>query len=205
MQPRSSSGRERSRLVLASSSPRRREILERARIGFETLPAEIDESRRPGEPPAALAERLALGKALAVARRLGAGPPRFVLGADTIVVLGDDVLGKPVDGEDAVHLLGRLVGRTHRVFTGVAVAQSASLVTRTCLVESRVVMYDASEEEIRRYAATGEPLDKAGAYAAQGLGRRFIARIEGSETNVIGLPLEETLALLEESGFDGRA
>jgi septum formation protein len=187
-------------LVLASSSPRRRELLARAGVPFEVLPAEIDERARPGEPPPALAERLAREKALAVARRLGPAPPRLVLGADTIVVVGEQVLGKPTDPEDAVRLLDLLVGRLHRVLTAVVLAHSAGLAVRARVVESRVLMHAASPEEIRRYVASGEPLDKAGAYAAQGEGRRFIARIEGSESNVIGLPLEETLALLDEAG-----
>jgi septum formation protein len=189
-------------LVLGSASPRRRELLTRARVSFEVMPADIDETPRIGEPPAELVERLALEKALAVARRL-AGGVRLVLGADTIVVLGDAVLGKPADPEDAVRLLGQLLGRTHRVLTGVALVSTDGAASRTRVVESRVTMRAAGEAEIRAYVAGGEPLDKAGAYAAQGEGRRFIARIEGSESNVIGLPLEETLALLRESGLDG--
>jgi septum formation protein len=111
------------------------------------------------------------------------------------------VLGKPADAEDAVRLLARLVGRTHSVLTGVAVAESAGLTVRSRVVQSRVLMRPADEGEIRRYVASGEPLDKAGAYAAQGEGRRFIERIEGSVSNVIGLPIEETLALLREAGL----
>jgi septum formation protein len=192
-------------LVLGSGSPRRRELLARAGVAFEVRPADIDERPRPGETPAALAERLAREKALAVACRLGATPARWVLGADTIVVLGADVLGKPADPEDAVRLLARLVGRTHRVLTGVAVVESARLAAHTVVVESRVTMRPAGLEEIRRYVAGGEPLDKAGAYAAQGEGRRFVVAIEGSESNVIGLPLDETLALLRKAGLDGIA
>jgi|SRR5690606_23403093 len=190
-------------LVLASGSPRRRELLARAGVPFEVRPADVDERPRPGETPRALAARLALEKARAVARALGPEPARLVLGADTIVVLGADVLGKPADPDDAERLLGRLVGRAHRVLTAVALVESATLAARSALVESRVVMRAAEPGEIRRYVATGEPLDKAGAYAAQGEGRRFIERIEGSETNVIGLPLDETLALLREAGLDG--
>jgi septum formation protein len=189
-------------LVLGSGSPRRRELLARAGIAFEVLPADIDESARDGEEPAAFALRLAREKAQAVATRVGATPRRLVLGADTIVVIDGDVLGKPVDAEDAVRLLGRLVGREHRVYTAVAVLASDRIEhAATCVVASGVAMRAAGEDEIRRYVATGEPLDKAGAYAAQGEGRRFIARIEGSESNVIGLPIDETLALLRESGL----
>ena len=191
--------------MLGSGSPRRRELLARAGVAFEVAPADIDESPRSGEVAEALAVRLACEKALAVARRIGAGPARLVLGADTIVVLGTDVLGKPVDRADAERLLGRLVGRAHRVLTGVALVASDRPGAASRLVESRVVMRPASDDEIRRYVATGEPLDKAGAYAAQGEGRRFIERIEGSESNVIGLPLEETLALLREAGLHAGA
>ena len=188
-------------LVLGSGSPRRRELLTRAGIAFEVLPADIDEIAEVGEEPAAFALRLAREKAHAVAMRVGAAPRRLVLGADTIVVIDADVLGKPTDPEDAVRLLSRLVGREHRVLTAVAVIASDRLAhAATCVVTSRVSMHPASEAEIRRYVATGEPLDKAGAYAAQGEGRRFVERIDGSESNVIGLPIDETLALLRESG-----
>jgi septum formation protein len=187
-------------LILASASPRRRELLARAGIAFEVLPAEIEESARPGESPEALAERLAREKAVAVARRLGPGAGRLVLGSDTIVVLDGEVLGKPSDERHAEALLGRLVGRTHRVTTGVALARSADLAVRSFTVTSLVTMRRAGREEIRRYVATGEPLDKAGAYGLQGEGRRFVTAVEGSESNVIGLPLDETLALLREAG-----
>jgi septum formation protein len=190
-------------LILGSGSPRRRELLTRAGIAFEVQPADIDERAHPGEAPHALAARLAREKALAVARRVGPTPARLVLGADTIVVLDGDVLGKPEDPDDAAQLLGRLVGRGHRVLTAVALVESEALADWSAVVESRVWMRPADAAEIRRYVATGEPLDKAGAYAAQGEGRRFIERIEGSETNVIGLPLDETLALLREAGHDG--
>jgi len=187
-------------LLLASGSPRRRELLARAGIAFEVAPAEIDERPRPGEAPRALALRLAREKAEAGARRIGASPPRLVLGADTIVVIDGEALGKPEDPEHAVALLSRLTGREHAVLTGVAVVRSdAPGAVRTVCVESRVRMRPAAEGEIRAYVATGEPLDKAGAYAAQGEGRRFILGIEGSESNVIGLPLEETLDLLRAS------
>jgi len=187
-------------LVLASASPRRRELLARAGVRFEVIPAGIDENVRPGESPAQLAGRLAREKALAVASRVGPDPARFVLGADTIVVLGESVLGKPRDPRDAEAMLSRLVGRTHRVITAVVVARSYDLGWRACTVESRVRMRPAELEEIRAYVATGEPLDKAGAYAVQGRGRRFVAEIAGSESNVIGLPLDETLDLLREAG-----
>jgi septum formation protein len=188
-------------LILASSSPRRRDLLTRAGVPFEVRPADIVEEGRPQEEPVAFARRLAGAKALKVARRAGRSPRRLVLGADTIVVLDGDVLGKPADAEHALALLRRLAGRSHRVVTAVALAATDTLELRHAAVESRVVMGPAREAELRAYVATGEPLDKAGAYAAQGGGRRFIERIEGSESNVIGLPLEETLALLRAAGL----
>ncbi len=189
------------RLVLASASLRRRELLARAGLRFAVRPADILETGRSGERPAARAERLARAKALHVARALGAAPPRLVLGADTLVVLDDRALGKPTDPEDAVALLLQLVGRSHRVVTGVAIAESDTLALRSQIVESCVVMRPARESELRDYVALGESLDKAGAYAAQGEGRRFILAIRGSETNVIGLPMEETLSLLGSAGI----
>ena len=187
-------------LVLASASPRRRELLARAGVAFEALPAEIDESPREGEPAEALVLRLAREKALAVARKVGPAPPRLVLGSDTVVVLDGDVLGKPRDAAHAEALLARLAGRTHTVLTGVAVAASDGAALESFVAASRVTMRTASADEIRRYDATGEPLDKAGAYALQGEGRSFVLAVEGSETNVIGLPLDETLALLRSLG-----
>lgn len=190
-------------LILASASPRRRELLERGGVAFEVHPAGIREESLPGEEPVARASRLARSKALEVARRVGGSPRRLVLGADTIVVVDGDVLGKPEDADHAIELLRRLVGRDHRVVTAVALVASDTLEVRDAAAESRVEMRPAGDEELRAYVATGEPLDKAGAYAAQGGGRRLIARIEGSESNVIGLPLEETLALLREAGIGG--
>lgn len=183
-------------MILASASPRRRELLARAGVAFEVLPADVCEDGRPGEAPEAYALRLAREKALKVARRVGGRPRRIVLGADTIVVVDEDVLGKPADPEDAYALLSRLRGRRHRVVTAVAVAASDSLEVCDVAVESGVSMRRAADSELRAYVATGEGLDKAGAYAAQGEGRRFIERIEGSESNVIGLPLEQVLELL---------
>ncbi|MDH3520268.1 MAG: Maf family protein [Myxococcales bacterium] len=187
-------------LLLASSSPRRRELLARAGLHFEVRPAQIDEAPLPRETPSALVARLADAKALDVARQTGTTPARVVLGADTIVVLDDCVLGKPVSEAHAEEMLGRLMGRTHRVITGVAIARSDTLELWRASVESRVSMRMADREEIRAYVASGESQDKAGAYAVQGEGRRFIERIEGSETNVIGLPLDETLELLRAAG-----
>jgi septum formation protein len=189
-------------LLLASASPRRRELLARAGLRFEVRPAEVDESVLPGETPRDHAARLAEAKARAVAGTLDGSHPRVVLGADTIVALGDRIIGKPTDGAHAVALLEDLVGRTHRVITAVAVLRSDSAELHRACVESRVSMRCAKREEIRRYVASGEPLDKAGAYAVQGEGRRFVTRVEGSESNVIGLPMDEALDLLRAAGLE---
>ena len=189
-------------LVLASASPRRRALLASAGLSFEVAPVEIDESARPGETPEVLTRRLAAEKARMGADVLAAHPARVVLGADTLVVLDGAVLGKPRDAAQAISHLSRLAGRTHRVITAVALARTDAPALRELQVESTVTMRVADAAEIRAYVATGEPLDKAGAYAVQGEGRRFVAKIVGSETNVIGLPLEETLAALRELGVE---
>jgi septum formation protein len=200
-------GSEPRRLVLASASPRRRELLTDAGVPHEVMPADIDEQERPGETPVGLTTRLAQEKALAVARRLGREPRRIVLGADTIVVLDDEIYTKPRDAEHALQLLLSLTGRTHRVVTAVAIVDSEHLQVLDQAVESRVTMRQASEAELRRYVASGEPLDKAGAYAIQGDGADLVSKLEGSLSNVIGLPIDETLALLSRAGHDlrGRA
>ena len=185
------------RLVLASASPRRREILSGANLRFEIQPSTIDECTREGERPAELAERLAAEKAADVAARLGSTPATPVLGADTIVVVDEDVLGKPRDAAHAVELLTRLMGRRHRVMTGIALAWSDGRAMLSEVVTSEVEMRAASRDELVEYVALGESLDKAGGYALQGAGGRFVVQVLGSSSNVIGLPLEETLALVE--------
>ena len=176
-------------------------------LAFAIEPADIDESVRPGEQPEPYARRLSAEKATATAeRRLG--ETAIVVGADTIVVRDEAILGKPRDEAHAIELLSSLVGRRHEVITAVSIRSSAAdcaLGTRTIAISSHVEMRGASEDEIRRYVAGGEPMDKAGAYAAQGDGRRFVAKIEGSETNVIGLPVEETLELLYAFDTDASA
>ena len=176
-------------------------LLDEAGLLFDVHPPSVAETLRPSEEAPDLVARLAREKALTVAEQLGSASQRVVLGADTIVVLDDAVLGKPRDADDAIRMLSRLCGRTHKVITGVAVARSDTLTVREVQVESWVAMRTADLEEIRAYVATGEPLDKAGAYAVQGQGRRFVSRVEGSETNVIGLPVDETLALLRAEGI----
>ena len=188
--------------MLASASPRRHRLLADAGVPFLVEPAHVPEELRPGEAPRAFAERLAREKAAAVASRRGGGTgTTLVLGADTVVVLDGEALGKPEGPAHAEAMLARLQGRAHRVVTGVALVGAGRAGVRSFAVESQVHMRAAGAEEIRRYVATGEPLDKAGSYAAQGEGRRFILRIEGSETNVIGLPMDETLRLLREAGL----
>ncbi len=187
-------------LVLASGSPRRSQILGDAGLRFEIRPSGIDELTRPGEAPADLAERLAREKAEDVADRLPNSPARPVLGSDTIVVAGDTVLGKPRDAEHAVELLSQLVGTKHRVMTAIALAWSDGRATASQVVVSEVEMRPATRAELVEYVAVGESLDKAGGYALQGEGARFILGVHGSSTNVIGLPLEETLALIEQQG-----
>lgn len=188
------------RLVLASASPRRREILSGADLVFDVQPSTIEEVMREGEHPAALAQRLAKEKAADVAGRLPSTPPTPVLGADTIVVVDEDVLGKPRDEAHAVELLTRLMGRQHRVMTGIALAWSDGREMLSEVVTSQVEMRAATRDELVDYVAVGESLDKAGGYALQGAGRRFVIEVLGSSSNVIGLPLEETLALFERAG-----
>jgi septum formation protein len=189
------------RLVLASASPRRSDLLRRAGICFEIRPADIPEIMEGDESPVAFAQRLARGKALCVAEQIGAPPARLVLGADTIVVLDDEVLGKPRDPDHALEFLERLTGREHSVITAVALAASDTHRVWQVAVTSRVEMRAAARDELVAYVATGESLDKAGGYAVQGGARSFVTRIQGSETNVIGLPLDETVELLGEAGW----
>ncbi|MDQ3262418.1 MAG: Maf family protein [Myxococcota bacterium] len=183
------------RLILASGSPRRRAFLESLGLQFEVAPAELDETPLPAEAPRAYVQRLAAQKADAVGIRF---PQAAVLAADTTVVLEDEVLGKPQDASEARRMLERLSGRTHRVLTGVALGGAAR---GAVVVETEVRFRVLEEAQLRWYLASGEPMDKAGAYAIQGLGGAFVERITGSYSNVVGLPLVETLALLEQAGL----
>lgn len=182
-------------LVLASASPRRQELLARLRIPFAVEPSHIPELHPPGPPAAALAA-VALDKARAVAGRWTAGRA-VILGADTEVVLDGRYMGKPRDAADAVRILSALSGRTHEVITGVALVEAPPGREATAAVTTRVTMTAATQEEIAAYVATGEPFDKAGGYAVQGLGARLVARVDGCLTNVVGLPVETTRRLLE--------
>ncbi len=185
-------------LVLVSASPRRSELLRQAGLEFTVWPAEIDETPLPGEPPGDLAERLAMVKARALpaARR-----PTLAIAADTVVAIGGTILGKPRDREDARRMLGLLSGRTHDVITVVALRAmpEETVSSERCL--SRVTFAPMSGQDIAWYAETGEGMDKAGAYALQGIGAFFVASIEGSYTNVIGLPLERLHPHLRRHGF----
>ncbi len=181
------------RVLLASASPRRAELLTAAGIVFDVMPADVDERRLPGEPPAVYCSRLARMKAEAVAGQAGG---RVSLGADTIVVVGEDVFGKPLDGPDAIRMLRRLSGRRHDVLTAVAVVSGQGV---TAAVERTSVEFSSiEEEEIAWYVASGEPMDKAGAYAIQGLASRFVTRIDGSYSNVVGLPVAAVCRLLRD-------
>ncbi|MFZ0317665.1 MAG: Maf family protein [Candidatus Sulfotelmatobacter sp.] len=188
-------------IVLASASPRRQELLRNAGIAFTVQPADIDETALAGEPARDCAERLAREKALAVFRTQ---PKQYVLGADTMVVIDGKMLGKPRDKDDAARMLRLLAGRTHAVVTGVcliapAVDNSNSL-SKTGLETTLVTMGEISDAEIRDYAATGEPMDKAGGYAIQGIASRWIPRIEGDYSNVVGLPVALVYNMLREMG-----
>lgn len=185
-------------IYLASRSPRRRDLLAQLGVPFETIDLEIDETRRAGEAPEALAERLAVEKAEAGRARLDDGDAHLVLGADTIVVIDDEILGKPRNASDARELLMRLSGRCHGVLSAVALASADG--TRVHSSRSRVCLRELSEAECEAYVATGEPLDKAGAYAIQGRAAAFVIDLQGSYSGVVGLPLYETAELLTQAG-----
>jgi septum formation protein len=183
-------------LVLASASPRRQELLKNAGVEFEVRPANIPEIRSSGEVPQAFAERMAREKAEAVAKIVSTDA--YVLGADTVVVVNDLVLGKPEDEQDAARMLGLLSAREHQVITGVCLLGDHSKVVRS---ESTAVHFRAiSGEEIREYIASGEPMDKAGAYAIQGGASRWISKIQGDYSNVVGLPIALVMRMLRENG-----
>ena len=189
-------------IVLASASPRRQELLRNAGIPFTVQAADIDETPLAGEAPRDCAERLAREKAMAVS---GSRRQQWVLGADTIVVIDEIVLGKPRDASDAARMLGILSGRTHEVITGVCITGPVAGVqvaskTQTVSQSTIVTMCEISDAEIRDYIATGEPMDKAGAYAIQGIASRWIPRIEGDYSNVVGLPVALVYRMLQERG-----
>jgi septum formation protein len=186
------------RLVLASQSPRRADLLRLAGYRFDIQPAHVDEAVRSGEPPDAFVQRLAREKAAAIACLR---PDDAVIGADTVVVVNHVVLGKPNDAVHAQDMLRRLSGRTHEVWTGVAVSLAGRIEAE---VSRTVVQFThLTEEELAWYVASGEPFDKAGAYGVQGLASRFVERIEGSYSNVVGLPVTVVARLLRAVAPDG--
>jgi septum formation protein len=186
-----------STLILASASPRRRELLAQAGYRFEVQASSVDESRRLGEEAIRFATRLAREKAQQVfTQRPSSAQPTLVLGADTVVVCDGEILGKPVDAADAARMLLLLSGRTHSVVTGVAVVGGPQVVELAAEV-TQVTVRTLSPQEIAAYVAGGEPMDKAGAYAIQGYAARWIPRISGCYFNVVGLPLALVASLLE--------
>ena len=185
------------RIILASQSPRRRELLHLIRLDHEVQPANVDETQKPDEAPRAYAERVARDKALAIAREQG---DAVVIAADTIVVVDGDVLGKPNDAESAAAMLARLSDRTHLVDTAVAVVRNGTVVSDVEEVDVTFRALDAAE--IQRYIATGEPMDKAGAYGIQGYGATIVKRIRGDYFAVMGLPLGLLVRLLGKVGLN---
>lgn len=186
-------------LILASGSPRRRQLLADLGVDFSVRPVDADESILAGETPEALVQRLAAAKSKAQfdGREL-------VLAADTVVVIDGEILGKPADKLAAREMLRRLSGRKHTVFSGVALTLGSTVSTRVGFERSEVEMVALDGEEIEWYVDTGEPLDKAGSYAIQGLGALFVATITGNYSNVVGLPLPLTQSLFRDLGFDLR-
>jgi septum formation protein len=179
------------RLVLASRSPRRLDLLTAAGVEVDADPVEVDESQVPGEPPDTYVDRVARLKAAAGAAR---HPGRTVIGADTAVVVQNMVLGKPTSRPAAAHMLGLLSGRDHEVLTGVAVARDGQL--QSFVERTVVTMRALTPDEVQAYLATGEPMDKAGAYAIQGGAAGFITGIQGSYSNVVGLPVERLMEVI---------
>jgi septum formation protein len=194
------------RLILASESPRRADLLREAGFSFEVLPAQIDESPLPAETPGEMTLRLARAKATAVT--LAAAPIAtkspgqiYVLGADTAVAIGNELFGKPSAHADAARMIRALSGRTHTVVTGIWVIRLPDQANRAAIESTSVTFGELSDDEIEAYVATGEPFGKAGGYAIQGRASRFIPRVEGSYPNVVGLPIARVWTLLRELGW----
>ena len=185
------------RIVLASASPRRKDLLRQVGLNFEIIPSDLDEEAVEYRDPGELVRKLALSKALGVLPQARQG---LVIGADTIVLLDQEVLGKPRSVPEAEKMLGRLAGRVHRVLTGVALVDSRTGRRLVDHEETLVKMRELTPGQISNYVATGEPMDKAGAYAVQGRGSVLVERIEGDYYNVVGLPLPRLARMLEEFG-----
>jgi len=183
------------RLLLASASPRRRELLRHAGFDFEVRPSDIVEQMKRGERPEEFARRAAREKAMSVAASSPAGS--FVLGADTVVVVEGETLGKPADLDDATRMLRLLSGRTHQVHSGICLVRAPDEIVALTHETTLVTFQELDEEEIRSYVESGEPLDKAGAYAVQGLASKFVTRISGCYSNVVGLPVARVYEILK--------
>jgi septum formation protein len=187
------------KFILASASPRRRELLASIGLEFEVKPSHVPEVHQAGEAPEEYVARLSRDKAQALAAQ---HPDQWVIAADTTVLLGEELLEKPVDAQDAARMLATIAGQTHIVYTGVTLENAGRDYRDTRVAESEVRMLPLSAEEIAWYVRTGEPLDKAGAYAVQGIGAMFIESIHGSYTNVVGLPLATLFQMLRRAGID---
>jgi septum formation protein len=187
------------KFILASSSPRRRELLASIGLAFDVIPSHVPEVRGAQESPEEYVARLSREKAQAIASR---HPEEWVIAADTTVLLGEELLEKPADDADARRMLATIAGKTHIVYTGVTLQNVSRGWRETRIAESEVRMLPLSSEDIAWYVKTGEPLDKAGAYAVQGIGAMFIDSIHGSYTNVVGLPLATLFQMLRKAGID---
>ena len=190
------------KIILASASPRRAEILRNAGIAFEVCETQVDETPIPAESPRAMVARLAEAKArAAAAQRASDAGDQIILGADTTVQLDEEILGKPQDAVHAGEMLAKLSGRTHRVLTGIFLLRVPDGQTRAAVESSAVTFAALTRGEIDAYVSTGEPLGKAGGYAIQGIAGRFIPKIQGCYFNVVGLPQERTYRMLHELGW----
>ncbi len=190
------------KFILASSSPRRTAYMKELGLEFRNVAPDVDETLRPAETPRSYVRRLALQKASVIAKRY---PKSWVVGADTTVVLDSLVVGKPSTPIEAKKMLRQLAGRSHRVMSGIALVRGESAVARSAVSSTRVFIRALSDAEIRWYVGTGEPLDKAGAYGAQGKGGLLVSRVEGSFSNVVGFPLEKFYDLLQACGIREQA
>jgi septum formation protein len=186
-------------IILASSSPRRKQILEQVGLKFTVEVSDYEENPIPGMSPSVFVETLSLGKAKAVAKNHN---DAIIIGADTIVVLDNQILGKPKTKEDAMQMLKKLSGNTHAVFTGFTIIDTANKKTITNHVETKIRFKKLSKEEIAAYIETGEPMDKAGAYGVQDRGALFVEHIEGDYSSVMGLPILKIFEILKEFGID---
>lgn len=183
-------------IILASASPRREQLLKQIGLVFRIIPSDAEEDKIEASLPEQYVQKCALAKAIMIRQQVN--PDDIVIGADTVVVLDGIIFGKPIDAADAKRMLGCLAGRTHSVWSGLAVVSAQGQVTRA--VETRVTLAQLSSQQIERYVTSGEPMDKAGAYAIQGLGAMFVERVDGCYYNVVGLPLQTLTQILATLG-----